>query len=70
MFEIDLAEAFDSVGWVFLFDLLVVVGCPRNWIDRISTILSISSTRILLNGTPGNGFSMVTVFGRGTLSLP
>jgi hypothetical protein len=53
MFKIDLAKAFDSVGWVFLLDLLVVVGCPRNWTNWISTILSTASTRILLNGTPG-----------------
>jgi uncharacterized protein YjeT (DUF2065 family) len=53
MFKIDLAKAFDSVGCVFLLELLVAVGCPRNWINWISTILSTASTRILLNGTPG-----------------
>jgi hypothetical protein len=29
MFKIDLAKTFDSVGWVFLLELLVAVGCPR-----------------------------------------
>jgi uncharacterized protein YjeT (DUF2065 family) len=52
MFKIDLSKAFDSVGWVFLLELLVAVGCPRNWTNWISTILSTTSTRILLNGTP------------------
>jgi hypothetical protein len=29
MLKIDLAKAFDSVGWVFLLDLLSAIGCPR-----------------------------------------
>jgi hypothetical protein len=53
MFKIDLAKAFDSVGWVFLLELLVAIGCPRMWTNWISTILSTASIRILLNGTPG-----------------
>jgi uncharacterized protein YjeT (DUF2065 family) len=70
MFKIDLAKAFDSVGWVFLLELLVAIGCPRMWTNWISTILSTASTRILLNGTPGSGFAMVAAFDKGTLSLP
>jgi hypothetical protein len=30
MLKIDLAKAFDSVGWVFLLDLLSAIGYPRN----------------------------------------
>jgi hypothetical protein len=69
MFKIDLAKAFDSVGWVFLLDLLVAVGCPCNWTKWISTILSTASTRILLTAPRGNRFAMVAVFAGG-LSLP
>jgi uncharacterized protein YjeT (DUF2065 family) len=53
MFKINLVKAFDSVGLVFLLELLVAVGCPHNWTNWISTILSTTSTIILLNGTPG-----------------
>jgi hypothetical protein len=52
MLKIDLAKAFDSVGWVFL-DLLSAVGCPRIWTNWVSTILSTASTKILLNGIHG-----------------
>jgi hypothetical protein len=52
MLKIDLAKAFDSVGWVFLLDLLSVIGCPRTWTKWISTILSTTSTKVLLNGSP------------------
>jgi hypothetical protein len=52
MFKIDLAKAFNSVGWVFLLDLLTAVACPRTWMNLISTLLSTASTRILLNGIP------------------
>jgi hypothetical protein len=52
MLKIDLAKAFDSVGWVFLLDLLSAIGCPRNWTNWISTIISTASTKVLLNGSP------------------
>jgi hypothetical protein len=68
MFKIDLAKAFDSVGWVFLLDLLVAVGCPCNWTKWISTILSTASTRILLNGTPGEQICHGRSLRRGALS--
>lgn len=29
MLKIDLAKAFDSVGWVFLLELLSAISCPR-----------------------------------------
>lgn len=53
MLKIDLVKAFDSVGWIFLLDLLSTLGCPRTWINWFSTILSTASMKVLLNGLPG-----------------
>jgi hypothetical protein len=53
LFKIDLAKAFDSVNWVFLLELLSTIGCPMRWTNWISVLLSIASTKVLLNGVPG-----------------
>jgi hypothetical protein len=54
MFKIDLAKAFDSVGWVFLLVLLSTDGCLRTSINWVATILCTASTKVLLNGMSGN----------------
>lgn len=51
--KIDIAEAFDSVSWAFLLELLEFLGLP-NWRDWVSALLSTASTKILLNGRPGS----------------
>ncbi|WVZ71862.1 hypothetical protein U9M48_020394 [Paspalum notatum var. saurae] len=52
--KIDLARAFDSVDWSFLLELLEFWGFSRHWRDWISALLATSSTKVLLNGRPGN----------------
>jgi hypothetical protein len=52
LFKIDLAKAFDSVNWVFLLELLSAVGCRLRWTNWISVLLSMASTKVLLNGVP------------------
>jgi hypothetical protein len=53
LFKLDIKEAFDSVQWDYLMDLLQHFGSPppkfRDW---ISALLSSSSSRVLLNGVP------------------
>ena len=53
LLKIDIAKAFDSVAWNFLLEVLAYLGFGRRWRDRISSILSTASTKILLNGRPG-----------------
>jgi hypothetical protein len=53
MLKIYLAKAFDSVGWVFLLDLMSAIGCLRTWTNWISKILSTASMKVLLNVSPG-----------------
>jgi hypothetical protein len=53
LLKIDIAKSFDSVAWPFLLELLEHLGFPRPWRDWISSLLSTSSTRILINGNLG-----------------
>ena len=54
LLKVDIAKAFDSVAWPFLLEALQHIGFPRRWIDWISLLLSTSSTKVILNGRPGN----------------
>jgi hypothetical protein len=53
LLKIDIAKAFDSVAWPFLFEVLRFIGFPRRWTDWIAVLLSTASTKVLLNGRPG-----------------
>jgi hypothetical protein len=53
LLKIDIAKAFDSVGWPFLLEVLRRLGFSRRWRDWMSLILGTSSTKVLLNGRPG-----------------
>lgn len=53
LLKIDIAKAFDSVGWPFLLEVLQHIGFPSRWREWISFLMSTASTRILLNGRPG-----------------
>jgi uncharacterized protein YjeT (DUF2065 family) len=54
LLKIDIAEAFDSVGLPFLLEVLKFMGFPAIWREWISAILSTASTRIMINGIPGD----------------
>lgn len=54
--KLDIAKAFDSVGWGYLLEVLYAFGFGLRRKDIVSAILSSSSSRILLNGTPGKPF--------------
>jgi hypothetical protein len=53
LLKVDIAKAFETVGWTFLLELQSHLGCYRHWIEWISMLLSSASTRIILSGTPG-----------------
>jgi hypothetical protein len=52
--KIDIARAFDSVVWPFLLEVLQKLGFGRVWSDWVSSFLSSASTRVLMNGNPGD----------------
>lgn len=53
LLKIDIARAFDSVSWPFLIDVMRHLGFNRRWINWTTILLSISSTRVLINGSLG-----------------
>ena len=54
LFKLDIRKAFDSVRWEYILDLLRRRGFPPKFRDWIAALLCTSSSRILLNGVPGN----------------
>lgn len=55
--KLDVAKAFDSVSWAYLLEVMEAMGFGQRWRDMIALILASSSSRILLNGTPGSPFA-------------
>lgn len=54
LLKLDITKAFDSVSWAFLLEVLGHLGFGRHWRNLLSNLLATSSTRVLLNGTPGD----------------
>ncbi|WVZ89347.1 hypothetical protein U9M48_035768 [Paspalum notatum var. saurae] len=53
LLKLDISKAFDSVSWPFLIEVLRQLGFGQRWCNLMCLLLSTSSTRILVNGTPG-----------------
>ena len=53
LLKLDITKAFDSVSWPFLLEVLAHLGFGRRWREIICYLLRSSSTRVLLNGQPG-----------------
>lgn len=51
--KLDISKAFDLVSWSFLLEVLKHLGFGENWCNLISNLLSTASTRLLVNGEPG-----------------
>uniref|UniRef100_A0A453GFV2 Reverse transcriptase domain-containing protein n=1 Tax=Aegilops tauschii subsp. strangulata TaxID=200361 RepID=A0A453GFV2_AEGTS len=53
LLKLDLARAFDSVSWPFLFEVLRRYGFSARFLGWIAILLSSASTKVILNGAPG-----------------
>lgn len=51
--RLDIFKAFDSVSWPFLLEVLPRLGFGPKWRQWVGMLLSLASSRILLNGIPG-----------------
>lgn len=51
--KLDIAKAFDSVRWEYMLEIMQRIGFGQRWRDLISLIWASTSSRILLNGSPG-----------------
>jgi hypothetical protein len=54
LLKLDIGKTFDSVSWTFLFEVLRHLGFGPLWCGIISRVLSSSTTRVLVNGEPGD----------------
>jgi hypothetical protein len=53
LLKIDITCAFDTVAWTFVLDILRHLGFPNCWLDSLSVLLMLASTKPMLNGTLG-----------------
>lgn len=53
LLKLDISKAFDTVEWPFLLQVLQGLGFGGRWRDWVAMLVSTSSTRVLLNGKPG-----------------
>jgi hypothetical protein len=55
---LDFKKAFDRIEWSFLFEALAKLGfCPK-WIRWVSSLYTLASSTIKLNGVEGNAFPL------------
>lgn len=54
LLKLDISKAFVSVSWAFLLEVLQHLGFGLQWRNLLCLLLSTSSTRILVNGQPGD----------------
>lgn len=53
LLKLDITKAFDSISWGFLLEVLQNLGFGYRWRTILCNLLHTSSTRIMLNGEPG-----------------
>jgi hypothetical protein len=53
LLKLDITKAFDSVSWPFLLEVLQHLGFGTRWCNLLAKLLRSSSTRVLVNGDPG-----------------
>ena len=54
--KLDITRAFDSLSWPFLFQVLRKKGFGEAWIRWVAILLQTASTKVVVNGCPGQSF--------------
>jgi hypothetical protein len=54
--KLDFEKAFDMVEHNSILRILQAIGFPVKWCTRISHILGLATSSVLLNGVPGKDF--------------
>jgi hypothetical protein len=52
LIKLDISKAFDSVRWDYIFSILEHRGFPVRWRDWMASLLTTSTSRVILNGSP------------------
>ena len=50
--KLDVSEAYDKVEWNFLKQIMLKLGFPGDWVDRVMSCVTSTSFSILINGKP------------------
>jgi hypothetical protein len=53
LLKLDLARAFDSISWSFLFEVLRHMGFGERFLKWIALLLYTANTKVMVNGSPG-----------------
>jgi hypothetical protein len=56
LLKLDLARAFDSISWSFLFEVLRHMGFGERFLKWISLLMYTANTKVVVNGMPGERF--------------
>lgn len=57
LLKLDIAQAFDSLSWPFLLEVLTRKGFGPKWREWLSVMFRLASTRVFINGNPGRPIS-------------
>jgi hypothetical protein len=68
--KLDIARAFDSLSWPFLFQVLRQLGFGQMWLGWIGFLLYTASVRVLVNGVPGRMINLVGGLRQGEPTSP
>jgi hypothetical protein len=53
LLKLDIARAFDSISWSFLFEVLRRMGFGERYLKWVALLLYTSNTRVMVNGVAG-----------------
>lgn len=53
LLKLDIAQAFDSISWQFILEVLEHKGFGSRWRSWIAMLFRTASSRVLINGEPG-----------------
>src|SRR4051812_45013948 len=57
LLKLDISRVYDTLSWPFLFEVLCAKGFSDTWMSWIAILLSMASSRVVVNGHAGEKIS-------------